>query len=92
MVVNHTKKYPKYDPFVLTYQMAQVSFTPYPSMKNDRNQWWTVLKMKPRATIDFQMDDIASFQEENNDNLLTLPHLDMDEDASINNELADYLA
>jgi len=32
--VNHMKKYPKYDPFVLAYQVAQLSFTPYPSMKN----------------------------------------------------------
>ena len=90
--VNHTKKYPKYDPFVLAYQVTQVSFTPYPSMKNDRNQWWAVLKMKPRATIDSQMDDIAPFQEENNDNPPTLSHLDMVEDESIEgNELANYV-
>ena len=89
--VNHTKKYPKYDPFVLAYQATQVSFTSYPSMKNDRIQWWAVLKMKPRAMIDSQMDDIAPFQEENNNNPPTLSHLDIDEDISINDDLADDL-
>ena len=89
--VNHTKKYPKYDPFVLAYQVTQVSFTSYLSMKNDRNQWWAVLKMKPRATIDSQMDDIAPFQEENNNNPPTLSHLDVDEDISINDDVPDDL-
>ena len=90
--INHTRKYPKYDPLVLAYQVTQVSFTPYPSLKNDRAQWWAVLKIKPRATIDFQMDDTAPFQEENNDNPPTLAHLNMDEEISFDNELADELA
>jgi len=65
--VNHTRKYPKYDPFVLAYQVAQVCFVSYPSMKNDENQWWAMLKMKPTTTMQVQEDD-APFQEENNDN------------------------
>jgi len=36
--INHTKKYPKYDPFVLASQVMQVYFTPHPSTKNNRNQ------------------------------------------------------
>jgi len=47
--------------------------------------------MKPRVTIDSQMNDIAPFQKENNDSPPTLSHLDMDEETSINNELVDYL-
>ena len=37
------------------------------------------------------MDDAAPFQEENNDNPPTLSHLNMDEEISIDNELADEL-
>ena len=37
------------------------------------------------------MDDIAPFQRENNDNPPTLSYLDIDEEISINNELADDL-
>jgi len=35
--INHTRKYPKYDPFVLASQVQQVYFTPYPSTKRDKN-------------------------------------------------------
>jgi len=45
----------------------------------------------PRATIDSQMDDIAPFQEKNNDNPPTLSHINTNEETYINNELADYL-
>ncbi|XP_057246684.1 uncharacterized protein LOC130589441 [Beta vulgaris subsp. vulgaris] len=34
--VNHTKKYPKYDPFVLSYQVSQVYYAPYPSLRRDK--------------------------------------------------------
>lgn len=47
---NHTSKYPKYNPFVLIYQMAQVCSTRHPTMKNDKNQRWVVLKMKLATT------------------------------------------
>ena len=34
--INHTRKYPKYDPFVLAVQVQQVYFTPYPSIKRTK--------------------------------------------------------
>jgi len=37
--INHTRKYPKYDPFILASQVQQVYFTPYPSTKRDKNAW-----------------------------------------------------
>jgi len=86
--VNHTRKYPKYDPFVLAYQATQVCFAPYSSMKNDRNHWWVVFKIKPRATIDAQVDE-TPFKEDNNDNPSILAELDMDEEAAMNDELVD---
>ncbi|XP_021733410.1 uncharacterized protein LOC110700211 [Chenopodium quinoa] len=54
--VNHTKKYPKYDPFVLSYQVAQVYYTSYPSLKRDRVQWWSVFKTQARSVVDAPVD------------------------------------
>jgi len=55
--VNHTKKYPKYDPFVLSYQVSQVYYASYPSLKRDRAQWWAVFKTQARSDIDAPVDD-----------------------------------
>ncbi|XP_021730557.1 uncharacterized protein LOC110697498 [Chenopodium quinoa] len=54
--VNHTKKYPKYDPFVLSYQVAQVYYASYPSLKRDRVQWWSVFKTHARSVVDVPVD------------------------------------
>ena len=54
--VNHTKKYPKYDPFVLSYQVSQVYYASYPSLKRDRVQWWAVFRTQARSVIDAPVD------------------------------------
>ncbi|XP_021735138.1 uncharacterized protein LOC110701823 [Chenopodium quinoa] len=54
--VNHTKKYPKYDPFVLSYQVSQVYYASYPSLKRDRVQWWVVFRTQARSVIDAPVD------------------------------------
>ncbi|XP_021752460.1 uncharacterized protein LOC110717966 [Chenopodium quinoa] len=54
--VNHTKKYPKYDPFVLSYQVTQVYYASYPSLKRDRVQWWAVFKTQARSVVDAPVD------------------------------------
>ncbi|XP_021721400.1 pheromone-processing carboxypeptidase KEX1-like [Chenopodium quinoa] len=55
--VNHTKKYPKYDPFVLSYQANQVYYAPYPSLKRDKAQRWEVFKTKARSVVDAPVDE-----------------------------------
>ncbi|XP_021773298.1 uncharacterized protein LOC110737240 [Chenopodium quinoa] len=54
--VNYTKKYPIYDPFVLSYQVGQVYYAPYPSLKRDRFQWWAVFKTQARSVVDAPVD------------------------------------
>ncbi|XP_074318190.1 uncharacterized protein LOC141654985 [Silene latifolia] len=78
--VNHTKKYSKYDPFVLAFQVQQVYFAPYPSLKKDKDCWWAVFPVKVRSTIDIPKVQIA-FQEEVIDDppLLSNPNDGMDE-------------
>lgn len=55
--VNHTKKYPKYDPFVLSYQATQVYYSSYPSLRRDRVQWWAVFKTHARSDVNAPVDD-----------------------------------
>ena len=50
--VNHTNRYPKYDPFVLVSQVTQVCYLPYSTSEAGSKDWWAVLKMKSRPTID----------------------------------------
>ena len=50
--VNHTKRHPKYDPFVLASQVTQVCFTPCLMHDTKSKDWWVVMKMKLRLTID----------------------------------------
>lgn len=61
--VNHTRRYPKYDPFVLSYQVSQVYYAPYPSLKRDKVQWWAVFKTKARSEVDAP-NDLDFLQEE----------------------------
>ena len=73
------KKYPTYDAFVLASQVQQVYFTPYPSTKNDKKDWWAVFKVKPRSTINACVEDVA-FQEDVNDNPPALSEVDLEEE------------
>ena len=83
--VNHTKRYPKYDPFVSTSQVTQVCFTPYPMKDNSKKDWWAVLRMKPRSIIDAPEED-APFQIDENKNPPNLVNIDLDEDVDIGPE------
>ena len=55
--LNHTKKYPKYEPFVLSYQVSQVYYASYPSLRRDRMQWWAVFKTQARSDVDAPVDE-----------------------------------
>ena len=88
--INHTKRHPKYGPFVLPSQVTQVCFTPHPIQGIGRKDWWPVIKMKPRATIDSPEEDIP-LQVDENDNPPELKDIDIDQEgetvADMNDEL-----
>lgn len=77
VVVNHTRKYPKYDPFILAYQAQQVYFAPYLSLRNDRKQWWAMFKVKVRSTFEIPPDSF--FQEDIIENPVALSDVNDDE-------------
>ena len=49
--INHRRQYDKYEPFVLTMQAAQVCFYSYPSLREDKVDWWVISKIKPRGVV-----------------------------------------
>lgn len=93
--VNHTTKLRKYDPFILAFQAEQVYFTPYPSIKNDKDCWWAVFPVKVRSTIDLPIVQVVFQEDVNGDQpLLSNPNEYLDghamvvEDELIHNEEA----
>ena len=62
--VNHKRRFNKYEPFILAMQACQVYYTPYPSLKRDKSDWWAVCKIRrklfegaPIRDLPFQVDD-----------------------------------
>lgn len=61
--VNHKRRFKKYEPFVLASQSLQVYYAPYPSLRRDKVDWWSVCKVKPRSIIDLSTENMA-FQDD----------------------------
>ena len=90
--MNHSKKYPKYDPSVLSYQCSQVYYAPYPSLIRATVQWWAVFQTKVRSSIETPVDS-SFFQEEISDVRSTLcapneiPDYDFDDEKEQNEDM-----
>ncbi|PKU79674.1 hypothetical protein MA16_Dca027481 [Dendrobium catenatum] len=50
--IKHSRRYGKFDPFVLASQAIQVYFSKYPSGRRDKQDWLAVIKIKARGIID----------------------------------------
>ena len=61
--INHKRRFNKNEPFILAMQACQVYYTPYPSLKRDKSDWWAVCKVKSRPFIGAPTTDLA-FQED----------------------------
>lgn len=68
--VNYRQKLQKYEPFIIALQAQQVYYCGYPSLRNDRRDWWDVSKIMPQSTImlaessESQTLDFFAFQED----------------------------
>lgn len=65
-----SRKYYKYDPFILASQAEQVCYIPYPYVRKPKQLWLNVLKVNPRRLIVAgEYEDVASItlQQENDD-------------------------
>ncbi|OMO57998.1 Transposon, En/Spm-like protein [Corchorus capsularis] len=61
--VNHKSRLASNEPFVLAAQALQVCYSPYPSNKGPRQDWWVVFKVKARSRYDWvsnhEVDDVS---------------------------------
>ncbi|KAL6548832.1 hypothetical protein OROHE_008677 [Orobanche hederae] len=63
--INHKCRFNGYEPFVLCTQAEQVYYCTYPSLKQDKVDWWAVFKVRPRSSVPLIESSIPpSFQEE----------------------------
>ncbi|KAL0877862.1 hypothetical protein Bca101_027568 [Brassica carinata] len=64
-----SRKYYKYDPFILASQADQVCYIPYPYVKKPKQSWLNVLKVNPRRIIfgEYEDKDPVTLQQENDD-------------------------
>ncbi|XP_048591404.1 uncharacterized protein LOC125576096 [Brassica napus] len=67
-----SRKYYKYEPFILASQADQVCYIPYPYVKKPKQSWLNVLKVNPRRIISGEYEDKEPtlLQQENDDAVL----------------------
>ncbi|XP_010507175.1 PREDICTED: uncharacterized protein LOC104783757 [Camelina sativa] len=68
-----TRKYNKYEPFILASQAEQVCYIPYPYVKKPKQIWFNVLKVNPRGNISGEYvnsSETTLLQTENDDAVL----------------------
>ncbi|KAG2322926.1 hypothetical protein Bca52824_016139 [Brassica carinata] len=67
-----SRKYYKYEPFILASQAGQVCYIPYPYVKKPKQLWLNVLKVNPRGIISGEYEDKERtlLQQENDDAVL----------------------
>jgi len=62
--VNHSKRYGRYDPFILAQNARQVYYLQYPGRA--RSNWRVVVKTKPRGLVETQEEDVPFQHQEVN--------------------------
>jgi hypothetical protein len=77
--INHKRRFNRYEPFVLASQADQVYYCSYPSLKQDKVDWWAACKIKARSNVEFiEPLPEQSFQEDVVHTRNSIPLLDND--------------
>ncbi|KAJ1420656.1 hypothetical protein SESBI_14232 [Sesbania bispinosa] len=50
--VHRSRRYSKFDPFILAKNAIEVYYVPYPEKIQEKVDWWVVIKINPRGTVD----------------------------------------
>jgi hypothetical protein len=69
--INHKRRYPKHDPFILALQASQVYYSKYPGDARVRSYWLAVCKTKARYVVD-SLVDRSSQADVDDDNILCI--------------------
>ena len=75
--INHTRKYNKYEPFVLANQATQVYYCSYPSMNQVKKDWWEVCKVKARSKVELPNPTTSTIEPPFQEDEMLVPLLDM---------------
>jgi len=78
--VHRSRRYIRYDSFILVTNAIQVYYMPYPEKIKEKVDWWVVIKTKPRGTVDDRDTLEVAYQD-------VATHVDF----VSNDELNDYL-
>ena len=68
--VNHTRRFNRYEPFILAEQAMQVYYASYPSTRKNMCNWWAVCKIKARGVVEVAetskilLSNAGAFQED----------------------------
>ncbi|KAF3685583.1 putative extensin-like [Capsicum annuum] len=57
-------RYSKFDPFIFPQTATQVYYASHPERKENKADWWVVIKIKPRGTVDTRYNLEVAYQEE----------------------------
>nr|GLL26675.1 uncharacterized protein LOC109157962 [Ipomoea trifida] len=63
--VHCKKRSKKYNPFIIAQSASQVCYIPYPQGIKEKMNWWVVLNVQPRGTIDSTYSSSYSYQQQN---------------------------
>ncbi|CAK8575756.1 unnamed protein product [Lathyrus sativus] len=60
------RKYKEYDPFIMTHNVRQVYYVPYPSIQPSKRGWCVIIKSNPMGYIksDGLMEDDIAYQDD----------------------------
>jgi hypothetical protein len=53
--INKSRRYARYDPFIITHQARQVYYVDFPAIRRDLRGWCVAIATKPRGHI--EVDD-----------------------------------
>ena len=62
--IHHTRRYERFDSFIITSSARQVYYVPYPGRIKDKVQWWVVVKSNTRNHVEIDRTLEFVFQDD----------------------------
>ncbi|XP_013594978.1 PREDICTED: uncharacterized protein LOC106303189 [Brassica oleracea var. oleracea] len=89
--VNVTKRYGKYDPFILASQADQVCYVPYPRVTRKREQQWEaaiVIQPRGKVLVDGNLD-FTAMQSENDSPIINVDSVEVETLTNLHGQVED---
>ena len=72
--IRHSRRYSRYDPFIVAQKVIQVYYLPYPEKLRDKQHWWVIIMTRPRRTVDDRYTIKIAYQEDTISHVNSIPH------------------